>query len=427
MPETDVADERAPSTSRGTSRTGLFATAALAVAGVVGALGFAATRDTWARSGPPLQVASWAPYWQPDTALASFQANSALFADVSLVAYSATGATTIVAYDGLPDGTIETYAAAADAVGTPLIATIFDDSPSGTMASVLADPATRAAHVQAVVDVASNDAFDGVDLDYETFAFSDGRDTWASTRPNWIAFLTELAARLDPLDKQLIVSVPPVYDGGQTDASGYWVYDYAAMGAVVDRIRVMAYDYSFAGGQPGPIAPIEWVRTLVAAITELVPPEKIDLGVPTYGYDWVLSVAGVCPAEQQPKTKAMSTVRAARTVAERGITPIWDPVAEERTFDYVDTLTGTDAAGATVSCTVSRRVHYLDAVAVHRRAWVAHRNDLHGIALWALGNDDPLTWDGIRAARLGEEQWADPTDVKPTTPTSGVPDATASP
>ena len=33
-------------------------------------------------------------------------------------------------------------------------------------------------------------------VDYETFAFSDGRDTWATTRPNWIAFLGELADRL---------------------------------------------------------------------------------------------------------------------------------------------------------------------------------------------------------------------------------------
>jgi spore germination protein YaaH len=291
------------------------------------------------------------------------------------------------------------------------------------MASILADPALRSAHVQTIVDLVTNggggDGFGGVDLDYETFAFSDGRDTWATTRPNWIAFLTELADRLRPLGKQLIVSVPPVYDDGQTDASGYWVYDYAAMGEVVDRIRVMAYDYSYAGGEPGPIAPIEWVRSLVDAITDLVPPEKIDLGIPTYGYDWVVSVSGVCPPDQQPTSRAMSTVRAARTVAERGITPIWDPVTEERSFDYVDTLSGNDSGGTPVSCTVTRTVRYLDAVAIHRRAWVAYRNDLHGVALWALGNDDPLTWEGLRAARRGEQRWNEPTE--PDLATASVP------
>ena len=59
-----------------------------------------------------------------------------LGADVSIVAFSATDATTISTYDGLPDGTIDTYRAATAAAGTPLIATIFDDSPSGTMAAI---------------------------------------------------------------------------------------------------------------------------------------------------------------------------------------------------------------------------------------------------------------------------------------------------
>ncbi|MEZ5248244.1 MAG: glycosyl hydrolase family 18 protein [Ilumatobacteraceae bacterium] len=173
-----------------------------------------------------------------------------MFADVSLVAYSALDAATIVTYDGLPDDAKDTYRAAAAAAGVPLIATIFDDSPSGTMAAVLADPASRAIHVQTVARLVIEGGFAGVDLDYEKFAFSDSRDTWAATSPNWIAFLTELAVPLRAAGKQLIVSVPPVYDGERTGASGYWVYDYAAMGEIVDRIRVMTYDYSFQGGDP---------------------------------------------------------------------------------------------------------------------------------------------------------------------------------
>jgi spore germination protein YaaH len=406
MPETDAVAERAPAPP---GRAGLFAVAAFAVAALVGGVVYAGRGDAWQRSGPPIRVSSWAPYWQPDAAMASFRPNADLFADLSIVAYSATDATTISAYPGLPDGTIETYRAAASAAGVPLLATIFDDSPAGAMAAVLADPASRAAHVQAVVGLVAAGGFDGVDLDYEKFAFSDDRGTWATTRPNWIAFLTELGAALDATGAQLVVSVPPVYDDGQTADSGYWVYDYASMGAVVDRIRVMAYDYSFTGSAPGPIAPIDWVHGLVEAIADLVAPDKVDLGIPTYGYDWVLSVSGTCPADQTPETKAMSTSRAARTVAERGIVPLWDPVTEERVFTYTDTLTGTDATGAAVTCTVAREVHYLDAVAVHRRAWIAHRADLHGVALWALGNDDDLTWEGIRAVRLGDERWGEAT------------------
>jgi spore germination protein YaaH len=407
----------------GRPRAGFTAFALTAIAGLAVAAGVALTDGEWERSGPPIQVASWAPYWQPDIALASFQANARLFSDVSIVAFSTQDGRTISAYPQLAADALTRFRDATGGAGVKLIATIFDESPAGAVAAVLADPVARAAHVQAIVDIVDGDAFDGVDLDYENFAFVDGRDTWATTRPNWIAFLGELAAALDPLDKLLIVSVPPVYDGGQTDASGYWVYDYASMGAIVDRIRVMAYDFNVAGGQPGPIAPIDWVQRLVDAITDLVPPEKVDLGIPMYGYDWFESVAGICPVEQQPENRAMSTVRAARTIAERGLTPTWDPTTSEYSFAYVDTLNGADAAGAPVTCSVNRRVHYLDATAIHRRAWIAHRSDLHGVVLWALGNDDPLTWEGLSAARRGEQFWNDPL-LAGTVPAGTVPAGT---
>lgn len=419
-------DEPPPQPRALTRPLAIAAVGLLAIA-VITWIGRANPRGEWSRADSTIEVASWAPYWQPDAALASFTANSDLFGDLSVVAYSATSADSITTYPGLPDDMIPTYRTAAAAADVPLIATVFDDSPSGTMAAVFADPAARGRHVQLLVTLVTTggpDAagFAGLDLDYEKFAFSDGRDTWAATSPNWIAFLTELSAELRPLGKQLIVSVPPVYDGRRSDESGYWVYDYAAMAPLVDRIRVMTYDYSIASGAPGPIAPISWVEQVVDAVTELVPPSKIDLGIPTYGYDWVVTTKGACPADQLPESKAMSTARAARTVAERGITPLWDEATAERRFDYTDTLTGLDANGAQTTCTVQRTVRYLDAEAIHRRAWIAYRNDLRGVALWALGNDDARSWEGIRAAGAGLENWGDPTPTAPvTTITTVVP------
>ena len=62
-------------------------------------------------------------------------------------------------------------------------------------------------------------------------------------------------------------------DGGETDR-GYWVYDYAAMGRVVDHIRIMAYDYS-TGSDPGPMAPLAYVREVIAAAKQAVDPDGI--------------------------------------------------------------------------------------------------------------------------------------------------------
>ena len=136
------------------------------------------------------------------------------------------------------------------------MASILDGTEAGVMAGILADPEQRSRHVDTIAAFAADGDFAGIDIDYEQFAFADGRDTWAATRPNWVAFVEELAARLHDDGRILTVSIPPVYDAGQTPDSGFWVYDYAAITPHVDAIRVMAYDYSVPAGDPGPIAPL---------------------------------------------------------------------------------------------------------------------------------------------------------------------------
>ena len=46
----------------------------------------------------------------------------------------------------------------------------------------------------------------------------------------------------------LSITTPPLYSA----TTGYWVYDWAGIADKVDRLRIMAYDYSVSGG---PIAP----------------------------------------------------------------------------------------------------------------------------------------------------------------------------
>lgn len=405
MDHTPVAPERTGGSDP--RRPRLVALGAALVLVIVAAVGYAVSRPDeapWKRTGPPITVHGWAPYWQTDSAYASFTANADVFSDLSLFAYHATAADAVTAYPGLGSLVPATYRAAADAAGVKLTASIIDDTGSGAMAAILADPTTRATHVQTIIQFATANLFDGIDIDYETFAFGDGRATWATTRPNWVLFIQELASALHGIDKTLTVSVPPMYDPDRTGGDrGYWVYDYEAMGEVVDFIRIMAYDYNTS--DPGPIAPIGWVRGLVDDITEMVPPSKLILGVPVYGYNWPTSILGVCPADQEPKRQNQSTKSAAALAASKGIVPTYDVERAESTFSYLENLVGVDAAGAHTECTVNRTVWFSDARAVYERAWTAERADLAGIAIWSLGSDDDLVWQGIDAARADVESW----------------------
>ncbi|MCU1392603.1 MAG: putative glycosidase [Ilumatobacteraceae bacterium] len=388
--------EREARPERPLRRLAVLAGSAVLVLGAL--IGYALTRSTpWHRTGPPATVSGWAPYWQTDSALSSFTANRNVFTNLSLFAYHATAADSVTAFDGLGDGVLARYRTAADDAHVKLTASIIDDMPSGGMAGVLADPATRALHVRTIVQFAKDNRFDGIDLDYEKFAFSDARSTWTTTRPNWVAFVDELASALHHDGKTLTVSAPPSGD--------YWVYDYASIGKVVDGIRIMAYDYSTS--EAGPIAPIAWVTDIVDSAKKLVPADKLILGVPVYGYDWPTDVAGVCPGAEadQPKRSNVSSKNAEALASAHGVVSTWDPTNQERTFAYTEQLSGNDANGAATSCTVTHRVWYSDAEAVHDRAYVAERQDLAGISLWSLGSDAPQVWDGIAAARANTKVW----------------------
>ncbi len=401
----------------------LLATTVLVAAGLIG---YAATKPgPWKRSGPPIVVHAWAPFWQTDSALASFTPNAAVFGDLSMFAYHATSAEVIGPYDGFDTAVAVTYRQAADAAGVAFTASIIDDTGKGAMAAILADPSTRAVHVRTIAEFAAANGFDGIDLDYETFAFIDGRETWEATRPNWVLFVQELADVLHQAGRTLTVSVPPMYDPERTGGDrGYWVYDYEAMGSVVDFIRIMAYDYNTA--EAGPIAPIDWVRGLVTDIKDIVPPEKLILGVPVYGYNWPTSILGVCPIDQEPKRQNQSTKSAAALAASVGVVPTYDSERAESTFVYNEQLVGFDEVGAPAACTVTRTVWYADAKAVHERAWLAQRQDLAGISIWSLGSDDEFVWHAIAAARANEPVWPAPvgpaeTEVGPAPTSSTIP------
>lgn len=400
----DIQEELEPSAhnSHATLRLVAFCVVAALILAAVVVYGFTHT-TRWKRHGPPITVAGWAPYWQTDSALATFNSNIALFSEVSMFAYSTKSADSVTAYDGLDPNAPLVFRRDARAGRVGFVASIVDATKPHEMAAILADPATRSLHVRTILQFAIEGGFDGIDLDYENFAFNDGKETWASTRPMWVVFLTELGVGLHAAGKTLTVSVPPVYDSLQTDDSGYWVYDFAAMGKIVDHIRIMAYDFSTAA--PGPIAPLDWVTKLVKATRALAPADRLVLGVPVYGYDWPVAVTGICPTADKPHRKNLSTKSALELAAKKGVVAVWDVVHAERTFSYSEQLSGVDAAGAAMTCTVNRTVWFADAQAVFERARVAHRQDLSGISLWSLGSDDPTVWQAIAAARAGLTIW----------------------
>lgn len=374
-------------------RRRVLVAAASVLAAVLVSAAVWATRDDGPTVRPVIPIDAWAPYWALDRSAEEIGRRDGSMREVSPFWFRSVGVDEIIVD---PNASSELTAKFLDDADDVLIVpSIVDGLPAGEMAAIIADPDTRARHVDAIIEFATAGDFDGIDLNYEQFAFADGRDTWAATRPNWVRFVAELAERLHADGRTLTASVPIVYDAGRTSNSGYWVYDYAAIVEHVDIIRMMAYDFSVRN--PGPIAPLSFVqRSIDGAIEATGQPEKLSLGLAMYGRNWPVSVAGECP---EPGNAEGVTVPGVTTVTPRSVDdlierrnaiPVYDADTAEWSFEYE-----LEISDSITTCVQTRQVHYVDADGVRARMDLAIDAGLGGVALWGLGFDDDDVWDAI--------------------------------
>jgi spore germination protein YaaH len=167
---------------------------------------------------------------------------------------------------------------------------------------------------------------------------------------------------------------------------------------VVDRIRLMVYDFSTS--RAGPIAPFDFVqRSIDGTLSVVKDPSKLVLGIPAYGYNWPISTTGVCPGPVEGRT-TVTTRSIHDLLARRGGRPEYQPLTGEWNLLYELEYREGD-----VSCVQTRQVIYVDGDGLAERIMMAREAGLGGVALWALGYEDDIVWDQIRSAlsTLNEE------------------------
>ena len=337
---------------------------------------------TSSAAGPTPIMTGWIPYWAVTSGTANYVANADLFTDVSPfwlgTKVNAARPSGVEPYLQVPSANHTMAMAQLRSAGKPIIPAITDGTSKGYMAAVLADPVKRRAHINELVFIAVYSGYDGLDLDYEGFAFADGQASWAATQPNWVAFVNELAAELHARNLKLTVTVP---------TSGYWVYDFAAMGRAADSVRIMTYDWSVS--KPGPIAPIWWVRQEIEKMRAVIPAEKLMIGVPAYGRDWLSRViSGTCTDSQATSTRAVLAKDTASVTSKPGAVVVRDATADEIKVTYQQTYG---------SCRVERVAWLADEATVANRVQAAVDGGARGAALWAVGYEDPAKqWAPIR-------------------------------
>ena len=358
-------------------------------------------------ANPPRKILTgWLPYYSMKTYLPAVLNNSDLIKEIMPFWYtlkydgkSKKAVVTDVYKTANPSVPIAEPLAALRNAGMTIIPTISDGTDELVLANLLAKPVSRKQVVEAIVATVASQNYDGIDLDFEGFAFIDPNTSWKTTAPNWVLFVKELSAALHAEKKILSITTPYLFNPAEAQ-KGYFVYAWAQIAPFIDRLRIMTYDYSTS--RPGPIGPIAWTEKTVKYAISIMPASKVYLGLPGYGKDWVTKVEGVCPANLAkiitPSAKAGTFLMrdAASIAATYGAVPTYNETFAEVTFSYKRDYTGQTSSGLSTTCTASRTAWHQNAQSFSLRAQLVAKYQLGGVAQWVIGQEEPLAMVAIR-------------------------------
>lgn len=168
--------------------------------------------------------------------------------------------------------------------------------------------------------VMNEKGFGAVDVDFE-YILAEDRDLFT-------AFVRKLVDELNPLGYQVFVALAPKTSANQPGLL-YEGKDYRALGEIANAVLLMTYEWGYTYGPPMAVAPVNMVRRVVEyAITE-IPVEKINLGIPNYGYDWTLPYV-----RGSSKATTIGNVEAVQIALQNNAVIEFDELAQTPYFYY---------------------------------------------------------------------------------------------
>lgn len=215
---------------------------------------------------------------------------------------------------------------AAQQFGTNAILTLTPFGADGMfnnrlISAIVNNPVSIENLIQNLLITMREKGYMGVDIDFEYILASD-RDSFTS-------FVWQVAETMRANGYHTSVALAPKSSANQVGLL-YEGKDYRALGEAADHVLLMTYEWGYTYGPPMAVAPLNQVRRVVEyALTE-IPAQKIDLGIPNYGYDWQLPFT-----RGGSKAVTLGNVQAARLAVEKGVPIEFDTLAESPFFHYI--------------------------------------------------------------------------------------------
>lgn len=239
-----------------------------------------------------------------------------------------------------------------------LTVTCFSQS---SLNAITSDPTAPARLSAALIAAVSAKNLDGINFDFEGQGSAD--------RNGLTSLITQVSAALHAANPHWQVTMA-TYASAAADSAGF--YDVAALAPALDGFFVMAYDMN-SRSVPSATAPLVgggYTDTeALQQFTSVVPPSKVILGVPYYGYDWP-TTDGTRTAQATGGESPLSY----GVIASSGHPTYWDPTTQTPWTAYQ----------------VGSQWHetfFDDPTSLALKAQLANSFHIAGLGIWALGMD----------------------------------------
>lgn len=286
----------------------------------------------------------------------------------------------IFSYQVLPTGNVTPISdmplitAARDANVAPLMV-ITNIGEGGSFSSdlahtILTDNAVQNTLLNNVVNILKSKNYYGLDVDFEYIFPADG--------PAYVRFLQTVAARLHPLGYIVSTALAPKISAEQQGLL-YEAHDYAAIGAIVDHVILMTYEWGHTYGPPMAVAPVNQVRRVLEYAVTAIEPGKILMGMSNYGYDWTL------PYVQGRAARSISFAQAQELAQQHKAQIQFDPQAQAPYFYYED------------EDGVRHVVWFDNRESLRARYALVDEFNLGGVSYWTINRFSPISYGLLSA------------------------------
>lgn len=197
----------------------------------------------------------------------------------------------------------------------------------------------------------------------------------STDREAYTKMVSALRKELPP-EKELSVAVAPIPK--QQDTGWEGSYDYTALAEQADYLILMTYDEHHQGGEPGPLAGLQWVEQSIRYALQHTRREKIVLGVPFFGRLW--SQDGAWKGNGLTLNQIVSMLQAYNAsvsydVASQSAKAVFTVQEEDKTY----------IVGGKTLTPGMYTVWYENDRSLKAKTELIHKYGLKGIGSWALG------------------------------------------